>query len=190
MSAPYSRLCLGLWLAWFGYLLLTALDVKEARRSESLLSRLLHMGPLAAAFFLLFDPRLGAGPLGWRLLPAHPIFGLTGLLLTASGLAFATWARVHLARNWSAVVTLKEGHELVRTGPYALARHPLYTGFLLAVAGTAVAAGEGRGLLASALVAAALVRKLRLEERFLLEHFGESYRAYRRDVKALIPWLF
>jgi len=99
------------------------------------------------------------------------------------------WARVHLGGNWSGIVTLKEDHELVRRGPYRWVRHPIYSGLLLAIAGSAVVRGEWRGFLALAIAFAALWRKLKLEERWLGETFGEQYAAYRRRVSALIPFV-
>ena len=89
--------------------------------------------------------------------------------------------------NWSGHVTLKPGHRLLRTGPYALVRHPIYTGLLLAMTGTAVAVDRGRGVLAVLIAVETLWRKLRLEERWLTEEFGAEYGRYRREVKALVP---
>ena len=81
----------------------------------------------------------------------------------------------------------RQGHELIRTGPYRLARHPIYSGLLLAILGTAVAIGEWRSLIAFALITGSLLIKLRTEERFMDETFGDEYARYRRDVPALIP---
>jgi protein-S-isoprenylcysteine O-methyltransferase Ste14 len=86
-------------------------------------------------------------------------------------------------------VTVKEGHELIRTGPYALARHPIYTGLALAIAGSALAGGELRGLIALILVVASFVYKMRIEERLMRQTFGAAYDAYAREVKALIPFI-
>jgi protein-S-isoprenylcysteine O-methyltransferase Ste14 len=95
----------------------------------------------------------------------------------------------HLGKNWSQAVTLKEDHELITTGPYALVRHPIYTGLLLGFIGCAVARGEWRGLLAVALVFVALWRKLRLEEKWMRAQFGASYETYSRHVAALVPYI-
>ena len=94
--------------------------------------------------------------LGTRFLPDTMIVYLLGLLMVVAGLAFAIWARVHLGRNWSGTVTVKENHELIRSGPYAIVRHPIYTGLLLAVLGTAIVFGEWRGLLAFCFLTIAL----------------------------------
>jgi protein-S-isoprenylcysteine O-methyltransferase Ste14 len=110
------------------------------------------------------------------------------LVLTVAGLAFTVWARMHLGRNWSGAVTLKEGHELIRTGPYACVRHPIYAGLLVALLGGAVACGELRALIGFAVVTGAFQRKLSIEERFMRENFPEQYRAYCLEVPALIPF--
>ena len=136
---------------------------------------------------LLWPRTLPGGFLCGRLLPAVPATFFCGAAITALGLAFAVWARVHLGRNWSGVVTLKEDHELIRSGPYALVRHPIYTGLLLGFVGSVIARGEWRGVLAFALVIGALWFKLRLEERWMIETFGDAYRRYHSEVPALIP---
>ena len=109
--------------------------------------------------------------------------------MLAAGLGFAVWARRCLGRNWSGIVTVKQGHELIRSGPYALVRHPIYTGLLLAILGTASAIGEWRGLIAFVLITAGFVLKLRIEEDFISETFGEQYARYRAEVPALIPFI-
>jgi protein-S-isoprenylcysteine O-methyltransferase Ste14 len=103
------------------------------------------------------------------------------------GLGFAAWARVLIGRFWSGAVTLKADHALIRGGPYAWTRHPIYSGLLLALTGTALARDSLGGFLGLALLFAGLVVKLRQEERLLLEHFGPAYETYRAEVPALIP---
>jgi len=87
----------------------------------------------------------------------------------------------------SQAVTLKEGHELITSGPYALVRHPIYMGLLLTVLGCAIARGEWRGLVAFAIVFGELWHKLSLEEKWMREQFGESYTAYSQRVSTLVP---
>ena len=146
--------------------------------------------PLVLAAALLIPDRLPLGPLERPLL--HGSFGLYlfGVALTAAGLLLTVWARIHLGRNWSGTVTIKEEHELVDDGPYRLVRHPIYTGLLVAFIGGALARNEWRGALAAVVVVIALWRKLRLEERWMTETFGETYRRYRDSVPALVPRLF
>ena len=95
-----------------------------------------------------------------------------------------------LGRNWSGAVAIKVDHELIKTGPYRLVRHPIYTAMIGMYLGTAIVSGELHGLLAVALAAYAYWRKTRMEERGLIEAFGPAYEAYRRESWALIPWVF
>jgi protein-S-isoprenylcysteine O-methyltransferase Ste14 len=187
MPPPYRHLIAALWLAWAAYWWLSARNVKRVVRHESLASRLAHTGPLALAVLLLVHAQPGA--LGERFVSVALWLDALAVAVTAFGLAFAIWARRHLGANWSASVTIKEEHDLVTSGPYALVRHPIYSGLLLALAGTALGVGEWRALLAHAIACFALARKLRLEERWMRERFGERYAAYSERVPALIPRL-
>ena len=179
-----------LWSGWAFYWWLTSRDVKETARREPFVSRLAHLGPMLVAAAILFSPRLGVPALDARFMPRTPWQFWVGAATCAGGIAFAVRARRHIGRNWSAIVTLKQDHELVTSGPYALVRHPIYTGLLLGFLGSAFALGQWRGLLAVAIVYLALLRKYRLEERWMRERFGVAYDAYRARVKALVPFLF
>jgi protein-S-isoprenylcysteine O-methyltransferase Ste14 len=129
------------------------------------------------------------GGLALRILPwTEPMFW-SAVGLVVAGLGFTVWARLVLGRNWSGVVTLKDNHTLIRSGPYGLVRHPIYTGLLLALIGSAMTRGEWRGFLGLALVAAAFLRKIAIEERWLAEQFPADYARYRQEVPALIPRL-
>ena len=189
MAAFYQHLISALWLIWALYWWALSRRVKATVRVESRLSRALHFGPLLLAAWPLWVPALPRLGLDRQLLPWSPWQFWVGAALTAAGLLFAVWARRHIGRNWSGSVTLKQGHELITSGPYALVRHPIYTGLLLAFAGSALVRGEWRGVLAVALVLAALWRKLRLEEQWMREQFGAVYEAYSARVVALIPGL-
>lgn len=79
---------------------------------------------------------------------------------------------------------MKQGHELVTTGPYAFVRHLIYTDLLLALLGSALAQGRWRGALAVFVAFATLWRKLRLEERWMREQFGQLYAGYATRVPA------
>ena len=99
------------------------------------------------------------------------------------------WARFYIGQNWSSAVTIKIGHELIRTGPYAWVRHPIYSGLLLAMIGTALACRETRGLLAIVLLWLGFWIKSRMEEGFMRKAFGPEYQEYSRSTGALIPRL-
>ena len=103
------------------------------------------------------------------------------------GLAFSVAGRVWLGDNWSGTVTLKQDHELIRSGPYRWVRHPIYTGLLLAILGSAIALGEWRGLVALALVAVAFLRKVAIEERFLARTIRRSLRTLSRRSPGIGP---
>ena len=178
-----------LWLAWAVYWFVAARSVKTTRREESPLSRAAHIVPLGIVAWMLWAPALPGHFLEGRFLPATPATYWTGVVIVALGLLFAIWARNVLGRNWSGIVTLKQDHELIRSGPYRYVRHPIYTGLLIAFAGSAIARGEWRGLLALAIAFAALWRKLRLEEQWMVETFGDAYLRYRAEVRALIPFV-
>ena len=187
MPLLYRYLFPAMWLAYFAYWGAMARNSKVPERRESWPPRLVRLVSISCALALLWLPRV---PLAWldeRFLPLGAWCFWTGAAITAGGLFFSVWARRHLGSNWSQSVTVKEGHELITSGPYALVRHPIYTGLLLGFLGCAVALGEWRGLLAVALVFAVLWRKLRLEERWMRAHFGEPYEAYSRRVAALVP---
>src|SRR5205085_10445590 len=155
-------------------------DTKPSERREPAASRLLHVLPLTLAAGLLWSHRVPVAFLNERAYPWAPWEFWFGVLMTALGLLFTVWARVYLGRNWSGVVTIKQGHELIDTGPYSLVRHPIYTGLLVAFIGSAVARGEWRGVLAVLIAWAALWRKLRFEEGWMIQRLGEQYIAYCR----------
>jgi protein-S-isoprenylcysteine O-methyltransferase Ste14 len=179
----------GIWLALAVIWAIGALLTKRTARVQTTNSRLIQATLAAGGFLLLLKPGMGIGPLGWRFLPASSAASFTGLALTICGAALAASARIFLGRNWSAVVTIKQDHEIIRRGPYALVRHPMYSGLLLAMLGTALAIGEVRGLLAVGLAFLGWWMKLRTEERFLTEQFGAQYTQYRQKTKALIPFV-
>lgn len=191
MNLPIGRLIEAAWLVFLLYWSLSAPRVKGAQRSEPLASRLLkYWLPLAAAV-LLIQPVRGypSSFLHLRVVPESAALLLLGLLLTWLGVALAIRARMVLGRNWSSEVQVKHDHELVVRGPYRWVRHPIYTGLLLAVLGSALALGELRGAIAFAIIAASFWFKLRLEERWMAEQFGRAYDDYMRRTKALVPGL-
>ena len=153
-------------------------------------SRILRVLIFLIAIVLFSTTRI---PLRWLNLPIWPVgfwpFWL-GAAITVSGLLFAVWGREYLGTNWSRSVTIKQGHELITSGPYAVVRHPIYTGILTGFLGMAIAVSQVRGFIALALIFLALWIKLRLEEQWMRSQFGETYVAYARHTAALVPYLF
>jgi protein-S-isoprenylcysteine O-methyltransferase Ste14 len=178
-----------LWLTWALYWGIQSRGAKTSVWSESLPSRLMHVVPMMVAALLLVLPRLPLLGLDQRFLPRSAVILGLGWLTAAAGLSFTVWGRRHLAANWSAEVTLKAGHELITSGPYALVRHPIYTGLLIGFFGSALALGEWRGLVGVALLGLSQWRKLRIEEQAMRRQFGDRYLAYAQRVPALIPFV-
>jgi protein-S-isoprenylcysteine O-methyltransferase Ste14 len=177
-----------LWVPFIAYWVLAARETRQLRvrlrgRSSPVRGALYLVG--GALIFL--SPSRGA--LDDRFVPALVEMGAAGWVQTALGMLFSIWARVSLGRNWSGRVALKHGQELVSTGPYALVRHPIYTGLLVALAGTAVYDGRCRALLGLAFFAIGFWLKARSEENLLEGEFGEEYRSYRARTPMLIPSL-
>ena len=104
------------------------------------------------------------------------------------GLAFAVWARRHIGRNWGQPMTFKEGHELVKTGPYRFVRHPIYAGILFAMLASALVSPFF--FIPFIFLAFYFVHSARTEQRIMLEHFSDQYRAYMKQTKVLIPFIW
>jgi len=185
----YRHLISWIWLAWALYWLIAASGNKPTQRRERLASRLIYMlSLLVGGLLLAWHHSPWGSVLDMRLWPRSTLAFFIGVAVLIAGLAFSVWARVHLGRNWSGNVTVKEGHELIRTGPYGYTRHPIYTGILTGVLGTALCSGTLRATCGLAIIAAALLVKLRTEERFMRETFPGEYEKYASQVPALIPF--
>lgn len=124
-------------------------------------------------------------PQGWDM-SKSVMWVLVGL--TTAGFVFAWWARIHLGTLWSGTITRKQDHRIVDTGPYALVRHPIYTGLLLSGFATSAARGRWEAVIGAVLFALGCWIKARQEERFLSEELGAEYAAYRKRVPMLVPF--
>jgi protein-S-isoprenylcysteine O-methyltransferase Ste14 len=183
------RLCSYCWMIFGLVWLVAALRTKRTLQRESIGSRLTYTIPVVAAFYILLGNDINWGWLQNRLYPGSIAIAATGVALTAAGIAVAIWARFYIGQNWSGTVTIKVGHQLIRTGPYAWVRHPIYSGILLASLGTALVRREPRGLIALALLWIAFSIKSRREEAFMRQTFGPEYDAYSNTTGALLPRL-
>jgi len=163
------------WTVFLVYWQVKAANTKSNQRMEPVGSRIFRVLVFLIAMVLLLVPRI---PLSWL-----------GAAVTVSGLLFAVWARVHLGRNWSRSVTIKQDHELITTGPYAVVRHPIYTGILAGFFGMAIAISEVRGVIVFFLILLVFWIKFRMEEKFMRSQFGEPYAAYIRKTSALVPYV-
>jgi protein-S-isoprenylcysteine O-methyltransferase Ste14 len=183
-------ICLYLWYAWFAIWILWAMGTKKTQQRESVSSRLSYIVLSVAAFLLMFtDTVQQENWLRTRLFAASLWTEWLGIVITAAGLGFAIWARAYLGRNWSGTVTVKVGHELIRSGPYRSVRHPIYSGMILAMLGTALERCQIRGFIAVVLLYAAFKIKSRIEERTMEATFGQQYVEYMSSTGAIVPRL-
>ncbi|HEV3276776.1 MAG TPA: isoprenylcysteine carboxylmethyltransferase family protein [Terriglobia bacterium] len=178
------------WIAFIAYWLIMAFRVKRAVKRQGIGGRLLQVLGSAATFMLMWHQDSRWGVLSSRFVGRGAGWALAGAILTCAGVAIAIWARTILGGNWSSSVTVKQDHTLIRTGPYTVVRHPIYSGLILAIFGTALALGEFRDLLAVGVLFATFLIKSRTEERFMTEQFGHDYEHYRHETKTLIPFIF
>ncbi len=177
------------WIAFVAVWLVAAVSTKRTVYRESRAQRLRYWVLLVIAYLLLVHGRQLPYPLNLRVIPHVAPIGWAGALLCMAGLAVALWARAILGRNWSGVVTLKEGHELVELGPYRFVRHPIYTGILTMFFATALVQGHVAGFAGVLLTFASFWIKLGREEKLMLQQFPERYAAYQHRAKRIIPFV-
>jgi protein-S-isoprenylcysteine O-methyltransferase Ste14 len=183
-----------LWAAWMLSWLVASVWTRRTQARPAFGERLLYVVPTVLGFALLFlganatmaDPDAAFTPRLWRM-PEWVGWMLTAVV--AAGFAFTWWARVTLGDLWSSAVSRKENHVIVERGPYALVRHPIYTGLIAAAFATAVEIGSAQALVGAALMSFGFWMKARLEERFLMAELGEGvYADYRRRTPMLAPF--
>jgi protein-S-isoprenylcysteine O-methyltransferase Ste14 len=179
----------GCWIIFFTVWLLAAISTKRTVYRESRAQRLRYWLLLVIAYLLLLYGRALQYPLNLRIIPRMTSIAYAAAFLCIAGLAFALWARVTLGGNWSGVVTLKEGHELVQRGPYRLVRHPIYTGMLIMFFATALVQSHVAGFVGVLLMFASFWIKLDREETLMLQQFPKRYAAYQERVKRIIPFV-
>jgi protein-S-isoprenylcysteine O-methyltransferase Ste14 len=189
MSIHYPLLAYP-WIVVGAVWLATAARRKKAVERQPLGRCMANVLLLFLGYFLMASSWLGGAWLRVRFVPDTSAVYAIGFAVTVIGAGFAIWARLTLGANWSGRPSLVAGHELVTSGPYAVARHPIYTGLVTGTAGSAVAIGEWHCVLGALLVLSAFLLKVGAEERFMLQAFPEAYPRYRARVKALIPGVF
>jgi len=185
LSSPLTISAI-LWITFQIYWTVAATNSAPSVRSESTASRAVHQRLMLLSIALLFTP------LPWldrRILPSGVIWPVIGVGISVASLALAIGARRTLGRNWSGEITQKTDHQLIRSGPYRFARHPIYSALIGLCLGTAFVSGDVHAFLGTLLMTVAYIRKIRLEERNLDDVFGSAYADYRRSTRALIPWV-
>jgi protein-S-isoprenylcysteine O-methyltransferase Ste14 len=187
MTLTFTSAVVALWVAFYSFWLISAIGVKKAARATPwgkaagirilmVIIVVLIVREPRTRHLLLF--RSSSLPLQ-----------LFGLILCVAGLAFAVWARLHLGRNWGIPMSLKEGHELITSGPYRFVRHPIYTGILLALLGSGLADGK-MWLLGFFVSCPFFVFSARTEERLMTQRFPDQYPEYKNGTSALIPFVW
>jgi protein-S-isoprenylcysteine O-methyltransferase Ste14 len=175
------------WLIFLGYWCASAFLVKRTAERKSLPSALAYRLPFILGAVMIWSR---PAPHLWN----TPFFSdarhIIAVAVCVCGLLVAIWARWTLAGNWSSSVTFKQGHELIRTGPYRFVRHPIYTGILLMLLGTVIENGRLHGWVGFTVMFIGFWIKFKQEEQLMLQHFPDQYPAYWKEVKALVPWVF
>ena len=179
IDAAIGALWIGFWVYWMA----SAVGVKAGRKRST---RFLGARVVVV---LVVIALLRGGVLGEHAVTRDRAVGVAGFVAVGAGLGLAVWARRHLGRNWGMPMTQKVEPELVTSGPYRRIRHPIYSGIILAMIGTAIATSM-YGLILVLVLSGFFVYSARTEERYLAEEFPESYPKYRRSTKMLIPFVY
>jgi protein-S-isoprenylcysteine O-methyltransferase Ste14 len=182
------KVCGWLWMAWIFYWVFSAQFVLKMKKNETF-QRLQHTIPTFIGLMTIFYgteiPELSWGPAY-----AKGIVNWIGVPVTLAGHAFSIWARIHLGKYWSGTVALKHDHKIVDTGPYRFVRHPIYTGLLTSVLGSAVAAGTIQAFFGFVVMIFGYIIKWKREEKIMLSEFGPAYANYMKKTKAVIPFVY
>jgi protein-S-isoprenylcysteine O-methyltransferase Ste14 len=177
----------GCWIVWLVYWVATAFTTKRTIERGGfieyrLVAAVVTVGFIAAGRLLDVSAQS-------RLWHTQPALGVVSDCIVLAGTAFTIWARITLGPNWSAEVTFKQDHELIESGPYALVRHPIYTGLIMMALGTAINYGRAIGFAVFFALCGAIWWKARLEERIMSSHFPDAYPEYKLHVRAIIPFV-
>ncbi len=175
------------WVVFLVYWLIGAIKTRATRQQESFASRYAVLLIETLGYVLIFRESAGIGFLRNRVIPRNLAGPVIGSVLTWMGIGLAIWARYHLAEYWSARVTIKEDHQLIRTGPYARLRHPIYTGLILATIGSAMVIDRWRCVLGVFLVVTGYCFKANKEESMLTQQFGDAFLEHQKHTGFLIP---
>lgn len=174
------------WVVFLAYWAISAIgvkrDVNETKWGKNAVNRILVLIFAIAVFWI-------ASHVGFSQYRFGETVDIIGAALSVIGIAFAIWARWNLGRNWSGTPAMKEGHELITSGPYTFVRHPIYTGMLVAILGSTLTGGW---LWLTVFVVSCIfvLSKIRVEERYMMQLFPDTYPAYKKRTKALIPFVW
>jgi protein-S-isoprenylcysteine O-methyltransferase Ste14 len=190
MPAPYWEITSVCWMICWIYWSFGAHRRRRAKRKVARTFTVLNTGLLYLGFLLVLLARSLPGSLGLLFVPQTIPIDVSGTVFTIVGVAFAVWSRLSLRNNWSGAAAIMEGQQFIHSGPYAIVRHPIYAGMLLALLGTTLVSSTVGSLLGFVLAILSLWQKAYVEEQFLRVEFGEQYVHYQREVKFLIPFVY
>jgi len=177
----------GCWIVWLLYWVAMAFRTKRTIERRGFVGYRL-VAVIVMAGFILAGQLLGVSAQS-RLWQTPLALGVVSDCIVLAGTAFTIWARITLGRNWSAEVTFKQDHELIESGPYALVRHPIYTGLITMALGTAINYGRAIGFAVFFAVCGAIWWKARQEEQIMSSHFPDAYPEYKLHVRAIVPFV-
>ncbi len=186
--ASALQVCGWLWIAWIFYWTVSSQFVLKTKKNETF-QRLQHTIPtLVGIMTIFYGTEIPA--LSWGPLYAKGVVNWIGVPVTLAGHLFSIWARIHLGKYWSGTVALKYGHKIVDTGPYRFVRHPIYTGLLSSVLGSAIAAGTIQAFCGFLVMIVGYYIKWKREEKIMRSEFGADYVNYMKRTKAIIPFVY
>ena len=187
MAGPTWVIIQCCWIAWVAYWVAMAFSTKRTVERGGFLgyrlaALLVFAGCIAIGRLLHLSSRIQL----WHTTLA---LGVVTVCIVVAGAAITVWARITLGRNWSGEVTFKQDHELIESGPYAFARHPIYTGLIIMAMGTAINYGRPIGFALLATLCGGVWWKVRQEEQIMSKHFPHAYAKYRTRVHAIVPFV-
>ena len=189
MSAP--GIVVILWVLFYSYWMIAAVGVKRNIRTEGRTERWsVRLLLLGLIFLVLRMPAVRHAIQQFQSAHFGPATEAIGFLLCLCGFAFAIWARFHLGRNWGQPMTLKQGHELITTGPYRFVRHPMYSGAIVMYLATPLMWGSGAALIISVAISALFVWRTGMEDRTLQAELPGYHEFAAQTTCRLVPGLW
>jgi protein-S-isoprenylcysteine O-methyltransferase Ste14 len=182
----WTYLIEGPWIVFLVYWTIGAFKTRRTAKKESFAARYGVMFVEVCGFVLLFDDDITSGVLNRRVVHVHGL-AVAGVVLIWIGIAQALWARWHLGQYWSARITIKEDHKLIRTGPYSRLRHPIYSGIDLAAIGSALVINQWRCVIGVCIIIIGFWIKAMREEAMLKAQFGDAFAEHSQSTGFLLP---
>lgn len=190
MPIPYWEIISICWIVFSIYWAIRGIRRRRSKRKAALIFTVLNNGLLYVGFILVLLGRSVPSSLSLLFLPQAIPIHITGTVFVIVGIGFAIWSRQLLRNNWNRDVVIMEDQQFIHSGPYAIVRHPIYTGILLALFGTTLVASTIGSILGFVLALLSLWQKACMEEQLLTTEFGQLYANYQREVRFLIPFIY